>query len=334
MGSVRTGAAFIVLLIVLALPAAGGSAAPPPQTLVFYSSVPRNLTDVLVKGFQARNPGIAVDTFQAGTEIVLAKLELEIRGSGHPRADVIWIQDPSAMERFAKGGFLDKVEPKEGGQILAAYRDPQGLWVGTFVTHALLMYNTTAVPKERAPKSWRDLADPRYKGKVILADPRVSGTGAAVVSALVQRYGWRFWEDVARNRPLVAPGHPAMVSTVVAGERQVGPMLDYSIFDAARRGQPIAFAFPTEGAIPIGAYVGIIKGTAALEAARRFADFFASREAAAATRPLGMYSTRTDAPSPEGWPALDQIKTLKFSWAEFGKSVKEIKKRFPEIMGI
>jgi iron(III) transport system substrate-binding protein len=323
-----------VCLVALVALAIETDAAAPGQQLVFYSSVPRNLSDVLVKGFQAKNPGVAVDMFQAGTEIVLAKLDLEIRGHGRPQADVIWIQDPSAMERFAKGGFLERYVPKEADQLVGTYRDPQGLWTGTFVTHALLMYNSSAVSKENVPKSWRDLANPRFRNKIVLADPRVSGTGAAVVGALAQRHGWGFWEEVAKNKPQVAPGHPAMVSTIIAGERHLGPMLDYSIYEAVRRGQPIGFVFPEEGAIAIGAYLGIIKGTSSLDAAQKFADFFASKEAAALTRPLGMYSTRIDSAPPDGWPALNQVKPLKFSWEELGRGLNGIKKKFAEVMGL
>jgi iron(III) transport system substrate-binding protein len=319
------------LAIVVGALGANGAAAAAGE-IVFYSSVPRNLSDALVKGFEAKLPDIKVTMSQAGVETLLEKLELEIRATGRPKADVLWIQEPAAMDGFARRGLLEAYAPKDAEQIPAGYRDKEGHWAGTFVTHAILMYSTRAVPKDKAPRSWKDMADPRFKGKLVLANPRISGTGAAVVSAMLQHHGWKFWEEVARNRPLIAAGHPAMVSTIIAGERHLGPMLDYSIFEAARKGQPIGFAFPEEGAIAVGAYVGIVKGTKALDAARRFADFFASKDAAALIRPLGMYHTRVDAAAPEGWPPIAEVKLLPFNWAEHEKNKPEMKKRFADLM--
>lgn len=312
---------------------AGGAAAAATTELVFYSSVPRNLTDALVKGFEAKHPDVKVTMFQAGTEVVLEKIELEIRGTGRPKADVVWIQERAAMERLTKRGLLEQYVPKDAGQIPAVYRDKEGHWAATFVTHAILMYNTRAIPKDKAPKGWKDMEDPQYKNKLVFADPRISGTGAAVVSAMVQNYGWKVWEEVAKNRPMIAAGHPAMVSTIISGERYLGPMLDYSIFAAVRKGEPIGFVFPEEGAIAVGAYISIVKGTAALEATRKFVDFFASKDAAAIIHPLGMYHTRADAPPPEGWPPIGQIKLLPFNWEEHERNKGEMKKKFADLMG-
>lgn len=328
MATHRGGLVGAIVLVVLALTVAGAAG----QELLFYSSVPRNLSDPLIKGVQAKHPEIKVTMFQAGTEIVLEKMALEIRGTGRPKADVVWIQEPAAMGRFAKAGHLEKYVAREADRIPDPYRDKEGHFLGTFVTHAILMYNIRAVPKDKAPRAWKDLTDPRFKGKAVLADPRVSGTGAAVVTAMVQQYGWKFWEEMAKNQPQVAAGHPAMVSTIIAGERHVGPMLDYSIVAAAAKGQPIGFAFPEEGAIAIGAYVGIVKGTAALPAARKFVDFFASGEAAAIVGKLGMYHTRVDAAPPAGWPAIDKIKLIKFDWDGHEKGKAEMKKKFADLM--
>lgn len=330
MADFRRGLVGVLLAALVALPAYPAAAA--VHSLTFYSTVPRNFSDALVKEFLARNPGIQVDTFEAGVEIVLAKIELEIRAYGRPKADVVWIQDPTAMERLVKGGFLERYVPKDAGPIMPVYREPQGYWTGILVTHALLMRNTQAVPASGAPKRWKDLAAPRFNGKVILADPRISGVGAAVVAALAERYGWKFWEDVAKNHPLMVPSHSTMVSLVIGGERHIGPMVDFSIFGAVRKQQPIAFIFPEEGALAIGGYVGIVRGTSELDTTQRFVDYFSSKDAAAVMRSLGMYSTRTDIAPPEGWPSNEQIKLLSFSWEAFGRNLADIKKRFTGIM--
>ncbi len=207
--------------VALAALAAASAAAVPAfgAELLFYSSVPRNLTESLVKGFQAKYPDIQVKVFQAGTETVLEKIELETKGRGYPDADAMWIQEQAAVGRLAARGLLESYAPAGHEFIDDKYKDPQGRWIGTFVTHVLLMYNVRAFQNQPPPKSWQELTETRFRNKITLANPRVSGTGAAVVSALVQNFGWGYIEKVAANKPQIASGHPAMVSTVIAGER-------------------------------------------------------------------------------------------------------------------
>ncbi len=299
--------------------------------LLFYSSVPRNLTEPINKAFEAKNPGSRVTMYQAGTETLLEKMQLEIQGKGKPDADVVWVQELPAMQRYVEKGLLVRYVPADADKIASAYRDKNGFFHGTFITHAVLMYNTNALNEKTAPQSWQDLTASRFENKLTFANPRISGTGAAVASAMVQNFGWEYWERVAKNRPMIAAGHPAMVSTIIAGERIVGPMLDYSIVAAVEKKQPIGYVFPKEGAIAVAAYVAIINGTKAPEDARKFVDFFASKEAATILQKGGMYHSRTDAEPPKGWPPIGQIKTLPFDWPTHGKSLDDIKKRFAEL---
>lgn len=312
---------------------AAGAGAAAAADLLFYSSVPRNLTEPLVRAFEAKNPGTKVTLFQAGTETLLEKMELEIQGKGKPEADFVWIQELAAMQRYAEKGLLVPYVPADADKIPEIYRDRTGHFFGTFVTHAVLMYNTRALNDQTAPKSWKGLLEARFRDKTTFADPRISGTGAAVASAAVQNFGWSYWEKISANRPLIAPGHPAMVSTIIAGERTVGPMLDYSIVAAMAKGQPIAFVFPQEGAVSVAAYSAIVKGAKALPDARKLADFFVSKDAANVLQGMGMYHSRIDAQPPKGWPAIAEIKVLPINWEEHKQKKDEIKKRFSELMG-
>ena len=97
----------VALLIFGGVLSAGASAA----ELLFYSSVPRNLSESLVRAFEAENPNVTVKIFQTGTETVLEKVELEIKGKGRPEADVLWIQEKAAMERLADRGLLAQYLP-------------------------------------------------------------------------------------------------------------------------------------------------------------------------------------------------------------------------------
>lgn len=299
--------------------------------ILFYSSVPRNLTDSLTRDFETRNPGFSVKTFQAGTETLLEKIELEIKGTGRPAADVLWVQERSAMERYAETGILAKYVAPGGDAIDAVYRDKDGHWIANFVSFVVLMYNSKAFDGAEKPTAWKDLLDAKFKNKTMFADPRVSGTGATVISAFVQNYGWDFVNALAANRPQIANGHPAMVSTIIAGERTLSPMQDVSIFGAVTRNQPIGFVFPSEGAVAVPAFAAISASTAQLDASKKFIDYLVSLEAAELLRSNGMYHTRKDAKAPAGWPEIASIKTLPFDWSRHKNEKEEIKGRFSDL---
>jgi len=320
--------------VALAALAAASAAAVPAfgAELLFYSSVPRNLTESLVKGFQAKYPDIQVKVFQAGTETVLEKIELETKGRGYPDADAMWIQEQAAVGRLAARGLLESYAPAGHEFIDDKYKDPQGRWIGTFVTHVLLMYNVRAFQNQPPPKSWQELTETRFRNKITLANPRVSGTGAAVVSALVQNFGWGYIEKVAANKPQIASGHPAMVSTVIAGERTLGPMQDLSIYEAMAKKQPIAFVFPAEGAVAVPAYAAINSRSDKKADAKKLIDYFVSQDGAAILRANGMYHTRKDAQPPEGWPAIADIKTLAFDWKVHEAEKEKMKDRFSDLV--
>ena len=300
--------------------------------LLFYSSVPRNLSENFVKAFEARNPDVTVKTFQTGTEILLEKVELEIKGKGHPDADVVWIQEKAAMQRLAERHLLAKYLPAGQEAIDEEYKDPDGYWIATFVTHVILMYNERAFKDRTPPGSWQELADPRFRNKLTFANPRVSGTGAAVISALVQNLGWAYIEKLAANKLQIASGHPAMVSTIAIGERTVGPMEDMSVFETMAKKQPVGFVFPVEGAVAVPVFAAIASHTTKIGVAQKFMDFFASKEAADLLRSEGMYHTRKDAAPPDGWPAIMTIKIMKFDWARHNAEKQSIKNRFADLV--
>src|ERR1700676_1857553 len=149
--------AWLVTAGIVAVLCASAAAAPAfASELLFYSSVPRNLTEALIKGFQSKYPDIQVKLFQAGTETVLQKIELETKGKGYPDADVMWIQEQSAMNRLADEGLLEPYAPSGAEFIDEKYKDAKDRWIGTFVTHVLC---TTRKPliisnRQKAGRNW------------------------------------------------------------------------------------------------------------------------------------------------------------------------------------
>src|SRR5262249_106585 len=100
--SVPNLCAGVALLLFNSAPSGGASAA----ELLFYSSVPRRLSERLVRACEGQNPDVTVKIFQTGAETLLEKGELEIKGKGYPEADVLWIQEKAARFGILNHGRL------------------------------------------------------------------------------------------------------------------------------------------------------------------------------------------------------------------------------------
>lgn len=172
----------------------------------FYTTVPRNLSEPLAQKFTELNPDIKVNIFQAGVETVLEKMQLEARGTKRFQADVMWIEEPAAIRQFADEGRLEAYQSPELQNVLAAYRDPEGRFVANHVAFIFIMYSTKKIEPGAAPKSWSELTDTKFAGQLVFSNPQVSGTGAAIVSAMVQKFGWPFWEGIAKLKPVLVNG--------------------------------------------------------------------------------------------------------------------------------
>jgi iron(III) transport system substrate-binding protein len=241
---------------------------------------------------------------------------------------VLWVYVPTTLQEYGKRGLLENYSPANAANIRENFKDPSGQYTGTAVTFVVVMYNSKLLARRDAPTSWSTLTDSRYRDQLIFADPRISGTGAAVVSALLQTYGWKYWEAVARNRPILAPGHPDVLAAVTAGKRTVSPMQDLEIVQASSKGQPVGFSIPAEGAVTVGCYAAIVKSTRNLQDAKRLVDFLASDDAAVILASMGMYHTSRNAKPPKGWPNIEDIKPLPFDWAQHEATKKEMKEKF------
>jgi len=100
----------------------------------------------------------------------IAKMKAE---KGNPQADVSDIGitwGPMAVTE----GVAANYKHRYWNDIIASYKDPNGAWCAWYTATVMMMVNESAVPK--VPRSWKDLLDPMYKGKVSIGDPRVGAT--------------------------------------------------------------------------------------------------------------------------------------------------------------
>ena len=274
-------------LIALAAAAALAGTAAEAQTktkLSVYSTlVPEYIND-FKKGFEADNPDIELVLWRDSTGVVAAKLVAE---KDRPQADAICGLAVTNMLQLKELGILDPYAPKSLDRIKANFRDPANppSWVGMEAWAAAICFNTVEAAKKglKRPSKWADLADPAYKGQVLMPDPASSGTGYFHVSAWMQLWGeekaWSYMDRLHDNIAMYIKSGTKPCRMAASGEFPVG--ISYELAGvAARQGNaPVEILVMEEGGGWDMDTAAIVKGTKNLEAARRLMDWAASEKA-------------------------------------------------------
>lgn len=205
--------------------------------VTLYSSVADKDLRVLVAEFEKRY-GIRVNVWRAGKDKVLARTISEARAGRH-EVDVIHNPSPE-MEALHREHLLAPVSSPAHANLIpeavAAHRE----WAGPRVYLFVQAYNTARVKPEEVPHAWRDLLDPRWKGRLGIESKEVEWFHA-LVHAMGEREGLAFFRELAATNGLsVRRGNAALTQLVAAGEVPFALTLYSYLPDQARRaGAPV-----------------------------------------------------------------------------------------------
>src|SRR5499427_7246263 len=165
------------------------AAAPPPEAVtpalieaakkegqvMYYTSTDLPVAEKLAKAFEAKYPGIAVRVERTGAERVFQRIGQEYSSNIHA-VDVVNSSDAAHFIVWKRDGILLPYVPEVVAKFPAEHRDVDGQFASFRVWLSIIAYNTNLVKVEDAPKSFADLLDPKWKGKIVKAHPGYSGT--------------------------------------------------------------------------------------------------------------------------------------------------------------
>jgi len=136
-----------------------------------------------------------------------------------------------------------------------------------------IAYNSAKVAKADAPKSWQDLADPKWKGKLALSSPAFSGFDAALDVMLMRKLGWGYFEKLEKNAPLIQRSTFDTITAISSGERLVATMPDGVAIEAIKKGNALTLVYPSDGSILIPGLTAIMKNAPQPNTAKLFTEF-------------------------------------------------------------
>jgi iron(III) transport system substrate-binding protein len=274
--------------------------------VVFYNNTSTKLADALAAAFNKKYPNIKVQAITAGTGEQLSRIRAE---KANPRGDVAQL----TMEAYTSAPELfEPYRSKEHDAFPANAIGPNNLYYGYQLSLQLFIVNTKSMPLTQAPQSWKDLGDPKYKGKIIMAHPALSGNSYAQLAQMLQLYDWGLVKRVIANATIV-PKSKLVYLNVAKGEFPIGITEESKVYNEAEKGFPVGAVYPSEGTGMRIEGVAIIKGGPNPENARLFADFMNSQEGQQINVKVRQRRVpRADVKLPKGTPPLDTVKLFDY----------------------
>ncbi len=154
--------------------------------VVWYTTLIINVgVRPLVAAFQKKYPGIDVHYSRADSAPTAVKVLNEAK-AGKPQADLV--DGTDVLPSLVRAGLMAKFLPADADRYPDVMKDPNGFWHATLVYFMTPAFNTNLVPRSEAPRTLRDLLDPKWKGKMAWTTSRGSG-GPAFVGAVLQSLG-------------------------------------------------------------------------------------------------------------------------------------------------
>ncbi|MCB5910294.1 2-aminoethylphosphonate ABC transporter substrate-binding protein [Streptomyces pinistramenti] len=274
------------LVLAASLTACGTGADPDAKEITVYSAdglrgeKGDGFYDTVFKGFEKKT-GIKVNYVESGSGAAVQRLARE---RSNTQADVLVTLPPFIQQADGKG-LLDTYRPLGSDRVAAKDKDPGGRWTSVVNNYFCFIYNKKEL--KRAPESWQDLLDAKYRGKLQYSTPGVAGDGTAVVVKAMHDLGGQapamaYFRKLQANNvgPSSSTGQLAPKTDkgellVANGDVQMNyanmPAMPHQgiFFPAAKPGgKPSTFALPYAA--------GLVKNAPHTAQAKKFLDYLLS----------------------------------------------------------
>ena len=261
------------------------------QTLTLYTTIAEKDLPALIAPFE-QTTGIKVVVWRAGTDRVLQRTISEA-AAGRYEVDLIHFGSPE-MEALSREKILAPVDSPLHADLQPGSVPAHREWAATILTVWVQAYNTTLVKREELPKTYGDLLDPRWKGKL-----GIEATDHDWFAAVVDVVGLQFFQNLASgNGVSVRLGHTLLNNLVISGEVPLAlAMYNYMPEQGRKKGAPVDW-FALEPAIARSNAVGIARHAPHPEAARLFYDYLLGEQAQQAFVGMDYVPTNTKVASP------------------------------------
>ncbi|MBM3619280.1 MAG: extracellular solute-binding protein [Alphaproteobacteria bacterium] len=258
------------LLPTLARTAAAQAAA----QAIIYTSNSAQAVEAVMDVARAQLPKLKISTVTGGSGQLLRRIEAE---AAKPQGDVFWSSSANTMGAFSQ--LFEPYKVKDSAAFVESLRHPKDQWTAANIHVAVIMMNSAQLRGLPAPKSYADLLDPKFKGKVTIADPANSSTAYTILWGVEKMLGAAGLKALANNVKVTASA-PTVLRSVAQGEYPLGLTFESNAYTYVAGGQKeIKLVYAADGTFTTPEFFALIKGAPAGAAARQVCDLLASKEA-------------------------------------------------------
>jgi iron(III) transport system substrate-binding protein len=302
--------------------------------VVWYSSLALPIAQEVCNAFNAKKVGFECVLHRSGSGKLYKRWVQEAKSKIF-EADVLHTSNSGHFLTLQKQGVFIKYKPKGTEKFGPAFHGEGGYWTVLRAFAYVPAYNTAKVKAGDVPKSWLDLLDPKWSGKIVNAHPSYSGSVSVGMSMLVKKFGWEFMDKLAALKPRVVQSAVDTTTYLVRGEADVtSGTASYNLFNAIKKGEKVQMLLPKEGVPFIISPQAIFKSAPHPNAAKIFADWVFSKEAQQILTNRGLYVGHPGVKYPAGQIPLSKLKLMTMSPAEATKMRKPIRKAFRKKFGV
>ena len=314
----------------------------PAREVTAYVSADRPFSEPIMQEYQRRSGvrvSVVYDTEETKSTGLANRLLAEMQ---RPQADVFWSNEPVRTLVLQTRQALAPYQSPAAQGIADVFRDPEGYWTGFSARYRVIVYNTARVQAAEAPQSIFDLADPRWKGQVAIADPRFGSTSfhvAALYAELGDERTDDYFRKLRANDVKIVDGNSVVRDMVARGDALVGLTDTDDVNVAIEAKQPVAMVVPDRGGIGVPVMpnmVSLIAGAPHPDEGKRLIDYLLSPEVerALAESDAVQIPLRPGVAGPQNIPPISSFKPMTLNYAKAAARVDDVTKRLAAILGL
>jgi iron(III) transport system substrate-binding protein len=305
-------------------------------SVVLYSPDIEMGTVAMLNAFHTAFPKIQTNYVRLQTGALYAKITSE-RAAGHYLADAMIIGDQRlTMDFLKKGGYAQYVSPENAAYQPAFMSSPPGYFTWYALVIVTMTYNPKVTPAAEAPKTWKDVLNPRWKDGVSVKS-LLAGSQHLQWFELRRLYGDNFWKEFAALNPRVFESVVQQLDRLAAGEDTLAFNTQYSGYLLYKaKGSPLEVIYPPEGLMTQPETLGVVSNAPHPEAAKLLVDWLLGRPGQESMmQALYMNSARTDVPAPPGGRPTGELKLLyPANWDEVFATTGEFQRVWNRLSGL
>jgi iron(III) transport system substrate-binding protein len=312
------------------------------RTVTIYVSTDRVFSEPVLQAYEQRS-GVKVNAVYDTEETKSTGLANRLLAEKtRPQADVFWSNEPVRTLVLKSRDVLAPYRSPSAEGIPPALIDPEGYWTGFSARIRVIAYNTKLVEPEDAPQSVFDLADPKWKGQVAIADPRFGSTSfhvAALYAAAGDQKMDEFFRQLKDNGVRIVDGNSVVRDLVARGEVKVGLTDTDDVSVAIENGQPVGMVLPDKVGLGVPVMpnmVSLIASAPHADDGRRLIDYLLSAdvERQLAQSEAVQIPLHAGVTGPKNIPAIDTFKPMTLDYTKAAARVEDVTGRLATILGL